>query len=152
MDATVRLPWPAWARGGALLWRVACIAVAIVIVLGSLTPPADEPQGLLTIPDWIQHGLGYGVLTFTLIASQAQPRLWLSAIGLLVMGAILEGVQGFLGYRVAEFKDLIANGVGIVAVTMGALVLRKTRGGVVGGIDVGVVESNAADVHVPRWR
>ncbi len=51
---------------------------------------------------------------------------WYVAGGLLLLGGILEGLQGLTGYRAAEGADFIANAVGI------ALALILSRSGLTG--------------------
>lgn len=110
--------WPMWARRGALIWRIAFCVLLVLVVLGSLTPSTGEGGPVLPIPDWAQHAIGYGLLMAALVGSQVRPRMWLSALALVGLGALLELVQGWLGYRFAEVKDLLANGVGIALVAV----------------------------------
>lgn len=110
--------WPTWARRGALAWRIAFCVLLVLVVVGSLTPSTGEGGPILPIPDWAQHAIGYGLLMAALVGSQVRPRMWRSALALVGLGAILELVQGWLGYRFAEAKDLLANGVGIALVAV----------------------------------
>ncbi len=45
------------------------------------------------------------------------------AVGFFALGAVLEVIQGMTGYRMFEFADMAANGLGIVI----AFVLARTR-------------------------
>lgn len=122
---------PEAARPGANGWRVAFAVVLAAVVVGSVLPPGDDPATRIAVPDWLQHGLGYGVLMVTLVASQAQPRLWWSALVLVALGLALELVQGWLGYRYAELKDLLANAAGIGLAGAGmAMIARRAASGI----------------------
>ena len=121
MDEQGRTKVNAWARRGGVGWRVVFGVLLVLVVTGSVLPPSDEPSAIFLIPDWVQHAIGYGLLMATLLASQARPRIWTSALALVALGGVLEVVQGLIGYRFAELKDLIANVSGIAAV---ALVVR----------------------------
>jgi VanZ family protein len=116
-----------WFRAGALAWRLAFFVLLILVVIGSLTPSTSDSDPMLPLPDYVQHAIGYGLLMVSLVASQVRPRLWSSALGLVGLGAILEVVQGLLGYRFAELKDLAANALGIAAAGLGALAVQARR-------------------------
>lgn len=96
------------------LWRIAFVVILILVIVGSLVPPAAASAGS-GIPDWAQHGIAYGLLMATLLACQARKRYLASAAVLIGVGAALELVQGLLGYRAAEWRDLAADAVGIAA-------------------------------------
>lgn len=115
-DDPVRAGGRSWLSRGSLPWRLAFCVLLILVVIGSLTPSSDQGGPVLPIPDWAQHAIGYGFLMATLILSQARPWIWRSGLALVVLGAVLELVQGWLGYRFAEAKDLLANAIGIAAV------------------------------------
>lgn len=117
-----------WVRRGALAWRLACSGLVVLVVFGSLAPPPDDGGPSIPIPDWAQHAIAYALLMATLVASQAMPRMWLSALSLIVLGAVLEVIQGQLGYRVAEAKDLLANAAGIAVVAAAAAVIASGQG------------------------
>lgn len=101
------------------VWRATFAVLLVLVIVGSLVPPTTVSRGSV-IPDWVQHGLSYGLLMVTLLAGQASRRYRASAALLAVIGGVLELVQGSLGYRAAEWRDFLADGVGIAA---GALIL-----------------------------
>lgn len=110
-----RLPMQAGAllRRGGRAWQVVFVLLLAVVVYGSLVPPSKEPGFVLPFPDWVQHGVAYAALMLTLLAGQRRPRYWIDAGALLVLGAVIEVLQGWLGYRVADALDLLADAVGI---------------------------------------
>lgn len=115
-DAPVSAGGRAWLWRGSLPWRLAFCVLLALVVIGSLTPSSDQGGPVLPIPDWAQHAIGYGLLMATLVASQTRLRIWRSGLALVGLGVVLELVQGWLGYRFAEAKDLLANSIGIAAV------------------------------------
>lgn len=100
-------------RRGGRAWQAAFVLLLAVVVYGSLVPPSKEPGFVLPIPDWVQHGVAYAALMLTLLAGQRRPRYWIDAGALLVLGAGIEVLQGWLGYRMADARDLLADAVGI---------------------------------------
>lgn len=112
---------------GSWAWRVAFGLILIAIVYGSLAPVSSNGGWAVPLPDWAQHALGYAMLMATLMAGQRRRRVWWSAVALILLGAALEGVQGWLGYRSAEFKDLLADAVGIGSVGVLAALLLKDQ-------------------------
>lgn len=103
---------------GGRVWRIAFVLLLVLVIAGSLVPPAAVARGSL-IPDWVQHGISYGLLMATLLAGQVTRRYLASAAVLVTIGGALELIQGSLGYRAAEWRDLLADAVGVAAVGMG---------------------------------
>jgi len=128
VDDSRRTRVKAWAKSGGIGWRVAFGVLLVLVVTGSVLPPSDEPSAIFLIPDWVQHAIGYGLLMATLLASQARPRIGMSALALVALGGVLEVVQGLIGYRYAELKDLLANGAGIAAVALVVRIVQDRTG------------------------
>lgn len=93
------------------LWRIAfwvCLAAVLTLSLMS-----DVSPSLSTGWDKGNHLLAFAVLA--LLGRVAYPgRLLLIVVGLLGYGILIELLQSLTGYRVAEFKDLIADALGIL--------------------------------------
>lgn len=104
------MPFHRGSRG----WQVAFALMLALVVYGSLVPPSQEPGFAPSIPDWLQHGAAYAALMTTLLAGQRRPRYLVDACALFILGAVIEVLQGRLGYRVADARDLSADAVGIV--------------------------------------
>jgi len=92
----------------ALGW-VGVIAVSVL----SLIP---EPPELIGIEegDKIEHLLVYGSLMFWFAQVYVQRRSrWSVAIRLIAMGVCLEFVQGWTGWRLFSYADMLANTAGV---------------------------------------
>lgn len=99
-----------------LLWRLAffaCLAAVLALaLLKDVSPPLDTGW------DKSNHLLAFGVLA--LLGRLGFPgRHWLVPSGLLLYGIAIEILQGLTGYRVADYRDLLADLLGIV---LGSLV------------------------------
>jgi VanZ family protein len=103
---------------GRLPWRIAFAVLLLLVIVGSLLPSDVASRGS-AVPDWAQHGISYGLLMATLLAGQASRRYLASAAALMFLGCSLEVIQGCLGYRAAQWSDVLADAVGIAAVGLG---------------------------------
>lgn len=108
----------------------ASIAWAVVLVFAALLPVGGGSG--LSIPDWLGHGLGYGVQAGFIWAMPPVRRLnrwravaW-SIAGATGLGALTEVLQTMHPERSAEWLDLVADAVGAVVV-VGALELWRSR-------------------------
>lgn len=104
-DAPVALRWH-------LRWLTAGWVMVVAVVLLSLTPNLPFKVNVSNI-DKLEHAFAYLVLMawFGGLSPRAVHR-WV-ALGLLVLGALIEVAQGFSGYRSADHRDLLADGLGI---------------------------------------
>jgi len=87
------------------------VGVVAVLVL-SLTPSHALPR--IEVWDKLQHVLAYLILAVTGAVAFPGRRLlpWL-AIGLLILGCVLEVTQAFIPGRVAGVDDAVANAIGV---------------------------------------
>jgi VanZ family protein len=116
--------------------RLALYALATVILLYlCLAPSRDLPK--VNLWDKEEHAIAWFVLTATgLLLSPRRPRaIALYAFG---VGAFVEVAQGLMGLgRDADWHDLAADSVGIVAALIGYLAIRlaarRSRSGVYAG-------------------
>jgi VanZ family protein len=85
----------------------------ITLLVLSLVPTGQLPDGLSSIWDKAQHALGYAVLV--LLGMRAYPSWPLLKMGaaLLVFGGLVELAQAATGWRYGEWADLLADAVGI---------------------------------------
>jgi hypothetical protein len=105
------------------LWLTLGWAGVALIIYLSLVP---SPPDIISAPsaDKLGHLLAYAFLMtwfgFVYLPSRAYRNL---GLGFIVMGLVLELVQGALGYRSPEYLDMLANGLGVLLGWM----LAKTR-------------------------
>ena len=108
------------------LWlAIGWLLVALVTYL-SLTPDppvVTDNRFANDIAYTIFHLLTYAVLMLWFVQLYAFSRWLVIALSLIVMGSVLEVLQGFTPVRVADFVDIVANGTGVL---LGWL-LAKTR-------------------------
>lgn len=93
-------------------WRHAafCVCVLAILVL-SLIPVGPEMP--TTGWDKTNHLLGFGVLA--VLGLRAWPRRALRvALGLMALGALIEGLQSLTTYRTAEWGDWLADALGLL--------------------------------------
>ena len=92
------------------MWWLAVLAVLVFCLMPSSNLP-DMPHN----SDKLEHALAFFVLTASAVQLYARPRLRAVGIGLLLLGAAIEVVQGALtADRSADPFDLLADVVGIV--------------------------------------
>lgn len=96
------------------LWLVSgWILVALAIAL-NIMPSHDLPK-LGGINDKIEHAMGYTVLSLWFAGIYPRARYPMIGVGLLVMGIVIEGLQGAMNVgRQADLRDVYANSAGIV--------------------------------------
>ncbi len=105
------------------LWLSIGISLIItVIILSLMAPPTDMMDALPN--DKFGHFIAY----FTLMGWFAQiyhtnKQRWLYLIGFLILGLLLEILQGLGGVRQADWLDMLANSAGVIS----AFLLTKTR-------------------------
>lgn len=107
-------------------WRLPFwICLVAVLVLSLLPPSINMPS---TGWDKFNHALAFGVLA--LLSSRAYPNHCLRLLVLLLAyGGLIEVLQSFTTYRLAEWADLLADGIGLIAamllMKLVAMLLRK---------------------------
>jgi VanZ family protein len=85
------------------------------VVVGSLLPSSALPAPSFTGVDKVEHLTAYGVLAAYAVLLFAPVRAQaLAAVGLVLLGAALEGAQAALTVsRLADPGDLVANTLGV---------------------------------------
>ena len=103
-------------RGGTvrLLARIAFVAGALLVLVGSLTPGTEMPE--IDVSDKLQHFGAYAGLAFLGLLAWPQGRAggW-SVGGLLLAGPLIEVVQMFVPGRSASLGDAVADVLGVAA-------------------------------------
>lgn len=99
-------------------------AVAIGVTAWFSLIPIDQIPSASRVPDVVTHFFGYAILGFLSIASGLHWRT--GFIVVFTLGVLLELVQGLLGYRFFEIKDIVVNGLGTaVGVGIGSIFVVK---------------------------
>ena len=107
--------------------RTVTLAATILLSIGVLivgTRPR-MPRTLQRIPDWASHTATYATLGFLAARSAAllgaHPAALLGGAYAVGHGALLEALQSRLPTRAAEWRDLLADAVGVaIGVTVAA--------------------------------
>jgi hypothetical protein len=94
------------------LWQGLGWAMVATVVWLSLTPHPPEPPSFLAW-DKAQHTLAYAGLMFWFRIAFA--RHWRWPVFMLTLGLGLEVLQGLGGVRTADWHDMVANGLGVIA-------------------------------------
>ena len=90
-------------------WGIGAVLVAMVIIL-SLAPPG---KGMAMLPDKLVHFCTYFFLGFWFVSLAA--RRWLLAFAaVILLGGVLELLQGLTPQRLPEWLDFVANTSGAV--------------------------------------
>lgn len=104
----------------ALQWRIAGIALLLAVLFSTLAPAVwfwphkDELMSWLANFDKWAHAVSFLILTVW-FTGQYRPRsYWRIAVGLIVFGMLIEISQRLVGYRSAEWADLVADVAGIL--------------------------------------
>lgn len=98
------------------VWLAIGWSLVIALIISSLIslPPATDSLLKLPFGDKIAHAVAYLVIMgwFAQIY-HAPPTRYGYVIGFLLLGIILEILQGWGGFRVADWTDVVANSLGI---------------------------------------
>jgi VanZ family protein len=89
----------------------AAVAFAIVVCL----IPANELPHSPNISDKTEHLVAYMLLSLWFAGIYPRSRYWIIAIGLCVMGVLIEFAQGAMRLgRQADVADVLANSTGVI--------------------------------------
>ena len=93
------------------LWVFWTAALSVVVL--SLMPTHNLPSAVMDVWDKAQHALGFAGLA--LLGGLAYgKRLWRLAVGLLLLGALIELAQAATGWRQGDVLDWLADAVGVL--------------------------------------
>ena len=111
-NQTHSLRWsPLWIGTAWLL-----VVVVVYLSLARIPQDIDVPQG-----DKYAHVLAYAVMAFWFMQIYPAVRTRRAiALGLALLGATLEVLQGQTGYRTFDYADMIANMAGVILGWMAA--------------------------------
>jgi VanZ family protein len=104
------------------LWLVSGWILVVGAIIANLVPAHDLPN-LGGVNDKTEHIVGYAILSLWFAGIYPRTRYPMIGVGLLVMGIVIEGLQGAMHVgRQADLRDVYANTVGIVCGMLLALV------------------------------
>ena len=96
------------------LWLVSGWILIVLATIASLVPVQELPK-LGGISDKLEHVVGYGVLSLWFAGIYPKSRYPMIAVALLVMGIVIEGLQGAMKLgRQADLRDVYANSLGVI--------------------------------------
>lgn len=96
------------------LWLVFGWILIVGAIIANLVPAHELPT-LGGISDKTEHIVGYAVLALWFAGIYPRTRYPMIGVGLLVMGIVIEGLQGAMHLgRQADLTDVYANTIGIV--------------------------------------
>lgn len=102
------------------LGRVIGYVMLLALILGSLSPPAKAPSALPQA-DKVLHFAVYSLVSGWWFGFFPEVRWFVVVAGMLLLGYVLELLQGLTGYRDYSLLDMAANACGILV----AAVLRE---------------------------
>jgi VanZ family protein len=93
-------------------WKWAFWTCAVVVLVLSLAPAAPE----LPTTGWDKSNHFLGFITLAVLGLQGYPKRGSALFaGLLLFGGLIEILQSFTTYRLAEWIDWFADGIGVTA-------------------------------------
>ena len=92
------------------LWLGLGWSLVLAVILASLAPGGPDMRWVAS--DKLLHAVSYACLAFWFSGIYRKSRFpWILG-GLMLLGLVLELIQGRLSYRSFEYLDLLANAVG----------------------------------------
>jgi VanZ family protein len=95
------------------IWRLLAYLFILVIIVLSLIPDPDKLTPF-SASDKLMHALFYAVSMFWFGLCFKRERLFGIGTGLILLGIVLELIQGQTGYRTMSLYDIIANCAGVL--------------------------------------
>jgi VanZ family protein len=95
------------------LWQVIAYFIILLIIFLSLIPNPEEVTPF-SASDKVLHIIAYAVAMFWFGLCFRRDRLYVIGIVLVILGILIEIVQGQTGYREMSLYDIYANITGIV--------------------------------------
>jgi len=102
------------------LWRVSSVVLLILVLAATLSPALwflDDMENALiwfhNSDKWL-HAMTFVVLTVWFTGLYEKRVWWLTALGLVLFGFLVEFCQLQVSYRTADWIDILANTLGII--------------------------------------
>jgi VanZ family protein len=102
-------------------WRLADASLLLLVLVMTLMPV--DWLTSVTVPslDWMDnadkwlHGFTFAFLAVWFAGQYDSKAYWKIGLGLFGLGVLIEACQWLVGYRSAEWLDIVADAVGIVS-------------------------------------
>ena len=104
----------------ARLWRRLSVILLLFVLIAALAPAFWFDTKIEAL-SWFQHtdkwlhGLTFATLAVWFAGLFDRAVYWRIAAGLLAFGLLIESCQLVVGYRMADWIDVVANVIGIIA-------------------------------------
>jgi VanZ family protein len=98
-------------------------ALALLLYMAVARPMPGGPEGALSVNDKLVHGFAYASLTVLGLWGRLKTGVVLAV--LLLHGALIEVLQAWVPDRTADWRDLLANSVGILVVLTAMFMARR---------------------------
>ena len=102
------------------IWRISSVAILLLVLVLTLSPTLWFFDSKATAFDWFKyadkwlHALTFMALTLWFTGLYEKRLWWLTALGLVLFGLLVEFCQLQISYRTAEWMDIAANTAGII--------------------------------------
>lgn len=96
-------------------WQLAGFVILIAVLVAALSPGLPDFRNAALLADKWFHALTFALLTVWFSGQYAPRAYWRLAVGMLAFGGLIEICQQMLAYRSAEALDLLADGIGVAA-------------------------------------
>jgi len=113
-------------------WRIAGVLLLLAVMAFAMAPVSNGPDW--NVSDKWAHGVTFAILAIWYSGQYSRRAYVWVAVGLMTFGALIEYGQSMLTYRTAEFADLTANLLGVLA-----------------GITIALVGIGGWSLRVERW-
>lgn len=107
-------------------WRIASVAILVIVLTAALMPAfwpgGDTLSWIGAVDKWV-HGITFALLAIWFSGQYQRQAYWRIVLGLLAFGLLIELCQRLVGYRTADWLDVVADcggiAVGIFAAAAG---------------------------------
>jgi VanZ family protein len=111
-------------------WRIASASLLFAVLVATLMPAMSIWGDGGSFPFWFEgidkwlHGITFALLAVWFAGQYPKQAYWRIAVGLLAFGLLIEACQRVVGYRTADWLDVVADcggiGLGLLAGAAGA--------------------------------
>ena len=102
-------------------WRAASLALLLAVFVATLMPAVWFWSDRVELSRWLggvdkwAHFFAFFVLALWFAGLYRRRSYWRVAVGLIAFGVLIELCQRAVGYRSAEWLDVVADALGVIA-------------------------------------